>query len=198
MLLVNLCLYEVYKCLYDIYLGQQLWYQTRWPPHWGRWPSTLGKRYVLFGCVRFNIWLKVLHSSGDVTNAGEGLQYLGHFKDGLFKQEGILIVSHLLWHGTWVFWLRPIVPFGHLDVWQARGLVYIQIGLYKGRSRGGGDIIIFQAHVHAFYFFTSRSPWFHWQDESSFGEWLCLWTPTSLDRPYLWIQTDRGGGGKSW
>lgn len=145
-MLVNLCLYEVYRCLYDIYLGQQLWYQTRWPPHWGRWPSTLGKRYVLFGCVRFNISLKVLHSSGDVSyNAGEGLQYLGHFTDGLLKQEGILIVSHLLWHGTSVFGLHPNVPFGHL-VWQARGLVYIQIRLKEGLA--GVEIELSFKHMY--------------------------------------------------
>jgi hypothetical protein len=47
---------------------------------------------------------RIIHSYGEVTIAGEGLQNLGicsAFR--AFEHGGIFIVPHLLWHGTSVF-----------------------------------------------------------------------------------------------
>ena len=46
----------------------------------------------------------IFHLNGDVTVAWEGLQNFGLSSAlGAFKQGGIFIVPHLLWHGTSVF-----------------------------------------------------------------------------------------------
>ena len=47
---------------------------------------------------------RIFHLYGDVTIAGEGLQNLGLCSAlRAFKQGGIFIVPHLLWHGTSIF-----------------------------------------------------------------------------------------------
>jgi hypothetical protein len=47
---------------------------------------------------------RIFNLNGDVTIAGEGLQNLGLcLALRAFEQGGILIVPHLLWHGTSVF-----------------------------------------------------------------------------------------------
>jgi hypothetical protein len=47
---------------------------------------------------------RIFHFYGDVTITGEGLQNLGLCSAlKAFEQGGILVVAHLLWHGTLVF-----------------------------------------------------------------------------------------------
>jgi hypothetical protein len=47
---------------------------------------------------------RIFHLYGDITIAGEGLQNLGLCSAlRVFKQGGIFIVPHLLWHRTLVF-----------------------------------------------------------------------------------------------
>jgi hypothetical protein len=56
----------------------------------------------------FTSRLIIFHLYGDVTIAGEGLQNLGLCSAlRAFKQGGIFIVPHLLWHGTSGF---PVTP----------------------------------------------------------------------------------------
>jgi hypothetical protein len=52
---------------------------------------------LLIDYLRFYVPLKIFHSYGDVTIAGEGLQNLGLCSALIaFEQGGIFIVPHLL------------------------------------------------------------------------------------------------------
>ena len=52
----------------------------------------------------FTSHLRIFHTYGDVSFAGEGLQNLGLCSAlRAFEQGGIFIVRHLLWHGASVF-----------------------------------------------------------------------------------------------
>jgi hypothetical protein len=63
--------------------------------------------------VHINNWLiiycfasrtRIFHLYGDVTITGEGLQNLGLYSAlRAFKQGGIFVVPHLLWHVASVF-----------------------------------------------------------------------------------------------
>jgi hypothetical protein len=71
-------------------------------------------RLIIFS---FTSRLRIFHLYGDVTIAGEGLQNLGLCSAiGAFEQGGILIVPHLLRHGTSVFsgLIRRTAPFSGL------------------------------------------------------------------------------------
>jgi hypothetical protein len=65
---------------------------------------------------------RIFHLYGDVTIAGEGLQNLGLCSAlRAFEQEGIFIVSHLLWHRTSVFLVSSEGPPHSVTSYDTRG-----------------------------------------------------------------------------
>jgi hypothetical protein len=68
---------------------------------------------------------RIFHLYGNITIEGERLQNLGLCSVlRAFEQEGIFIVSLLLWHGTSIFsvLIRRTAPFSRL-LWHTRGCV---------------------------------------------------------------------------
>jgi hypothetical protein len=83
---------------------------------------------------------RLFYLYGDVTIAGEGMQNL-RLCSALraFKQGGICIVQHLLWHGTSVFPVSSETPphlFASYDTWGD-----VEDLFYTGSSR---DKIVYE------------------------------------------------------